>query len=136
MQRRYSAEPTADRNHPIFINHELIRGGGVISDQPTSQLPATIQQAEVALDQRAANLVPALIADLGDAAAWRYVEFFTANIRNPHTRRAYARACSRFFAWCEDRSLTPAAIRPHDVGTYIEPPCCTDQPVGVGSWAV
>ena len=64
--------------------------------------------------------MPALIADLGDAAAWRYVEFFTANIRNPHTRRAYARACSRFFAWCEDRGLTPAAIRPHDVGTYIE----------------
>jgi hypothetical protein len=40
--------------------------------------------------------VPALIA--GDAAGWRYVEFFTANIRNPHTRRAYARACARFFA--------------------------------------
>jgi hypothetical protein len=32
--------------------------------------------------------VPALIADLGDEAAWRYVEFFTANIRNPNTRRA------------------------------------------------
>jgi len=32
----------------------------------------------------------------GDAAGWRYVEFFTANIRNPHTRRAYARACARF----------------------------------------
>jgi len=64
--------------------------------------------------------MPALIADLGDEAAWRYVEFFTANIRNPHTRRAYARACARFFAWCEDRGLTPAAIRPHDVATYIE----------------
>ena len=64
--------------------------------------------------------MPALIADLGDEAAWRYVEFFTANIRNPHTRRAYARACSRFFAWCDDRGLTPAAIRPHDVATYIE----------------
>ena len=49
--------------------------------------------------------MPALIADLGDEAAWRYVEFFTANIRNPHTRRAYARACGRFFAWCEDRGL-------------------------------
>jgi hypothetical protein len=24
------------------------------------------------------------------AAGWRYVEFFTANIRNPNTRRAYA----------------------------------------------
>ena len=36
--------------------------------------------------------VPALIADLGDQANWRYVEFFTANINNDHTRRAYARA--------------------------------------------
>jgi hypothetical protein len=61
-----------------------------------------------------------LIADLGEEAAWRYVEFFTANIRNPNTRRAYSRACNRFFAWCEDRGLTPAAIWPHDVATYIE----------------
>jgi hypothetical protein len=30
-------------------------------------------------------IVPALIADAGDAAGWRYVGFFTANIRNPHT---------------------------------------------------
>src|ERR1051325_5922769 len=96
-------------------------GEGSHSDQPRSQIPATIQQAEVAVDQRARNIVPALIADLGEAAAWRYVEFFTANIRNPHTRRAYARACSRFFAWCEDRGLRPATIRPPDGGTYIEP---------------
>jgi hypothetical protein len=48
------------------------------------------------------------------------VEFFTANIRNPHTRRAYARACSRFFAWCEGRALTLTTIRPHDVATYME----------------
>jgi hypothetical protein len=40
--------------------------------------------------------VPALIAELGDQAGWRYVEFFTANINNDHTQRAYARACSRF----------------------------------------
>jgi site-specific recombinase XerD len=64
--------------------------------------------------------VPALIADLGDQAGWRYVEFFSARIRNLHTRRTYARACSRFFAWCERRRLTPGSIRPHDVGTYIE----------------
>ena len=66
--------------------------------EPTKpHLPATIQQAEVTSDLRASNVVPAIIADLGDQAGWRYVEFFTANIRNPHTRRAYARACSRFF---------------------------------------
>ena len=64
--------------------------------------------------------MPAIIADLGDQAGWRYAEFFTANIRNPHTRRAYARACSQFFGWCEQRGLTLAAIRPHDVATYIE----------------
>ena len=63
----------------------------------------TITPAEIASHPRAPNVVPALIADLGDEAAWRYVEFFTANIRNPHTRRAYARACARFFAWCQDR---------------------------------
>ena len=64
------------------------------SEEPRNQLPAIIQQAEIASNPRALNVVPALIADLGDEAAWRYVEFFTANIRNPHTRRAYARACS------------------------------------------
>jgi hypothetical protein len=42
------------------------------------------------------HLVPALIADAGDPAAWRYIEFFTANIHNPSTRRAYARACGQF----------------------------------------
>jgi site-specific recombinase XerD len=87
-----------------------------------TQLPATITQAEIIPtdDVRTTLVVPALIADLGDAAGWRYVEFFTANIRNPHTRRAYARACARFFAWCEDRGLTLAAIRPFDVAAYIE----------------
>ena len=60
------------------------------------------------------HLVPALIIHEGEPAGWRYVEFFTANIRNPHTRRAYARACSRFFGWCEARGLTLAGIRPFD----------------------
>jgi hypothetical protein len=52
------------------------------------------------------SIVPALVADAGEPAAWHYVEFFAANIRNPNTRRAYARACGQFFAWCEDRGLT------------------------------
>ena len=71
------------------------------AEEPKNQLPAIITPTEIAPNPRA-QCRPALIADLGDEAAWRYVEFFTANIRNPHTRRAYARACSRFFAWCDD----------------------------------
>ncbi|HKM73635.1 MAG TPA: VapE domain-containing protein [Stellaceae bacterium] len=30
----------------------------------------------------------------------RFLEFFAANIRNPHIRRAYARAAEEFLAWC------------------------------------
>jgi site-specific recombinase XerD len=88
-----------------------------------TQLPATITQTQAEItpsDAHTTLVVPVLIADLGDEAAWRYVEFFTANIRNPHTRRAYARACSRFFVWCEQRGLALAAIRPFDVAAYIE----------------
>ena len=40
--------------------------------------------------------------------------------KKPAHARAYARACGRFFAWCENRGLTLAAIRPFDVATYIE----------------
>ena len=42
---------------------------------------------------------PRLIAEAGEDAMKRFIEFFTANIRNPNTRRAYARACATFFAW-------------------------------------
>src|SRR6202140_1430699 len=87
-----------------------------------ARLPAVIPPGSVVTtaDSELFALVPALIADAGDAAGWRYVEFFTANIRNPNTRRAYARACSRFFAWCDDRGLTLTTIRPFDVATYME----------------
>ncbi len=68
----------------------------------------------------AARLIPSLIVAAGDQAAWRYIDFFTANIRNPNTRRAYARACSTFFAWCDERGLSLGTIRPYDVSLYIE----------------
>ena len=51
---------------------------------------------------------PALIAAAGERASYRFLEFFTANIRNPHTRRAYARAAKEFFDWLEARGVTRA----------------------------
>src|SRR5215831_13278183 len=84
------------------------------------QLPAVIEPPAVPAPT-GAYIVPVLItAAGGDQAAWRYVEFFAANINNDHTRRAYARACSRFFAWCEDRGLTLTTIRPFDVGAWVK----------------
>lgn len=86
---------------------------------PPDRLPMTLKPGALTTlpDTR---LVPALIADAGDPAAWRYIEFFTANIRNPNTRRAYARACGQFFAWSEDRGLSLTTIRPFDIAAYIE----------------
>jgi hypothetical protein len=67
----------------------------------TEQLPAILQSG-VLVASTDTYMVPALIADLGDQASWRYAEFFTADINND-TRRAYARASNRFFAWCEQQ---------------------------------
>jgi site-specific recombinase XerC len=102
-----------------FIMHD-IPGQGATLEPTTTQLPATIQQAEVTSDLRSPNVVPAIIADLGDQAGWRYVEFFTAKIRNPHTRRAYAGRAENSLPGANVAALTPTSIRPHDVGSYIE----------------
>ncbi|MER9586487.1 tyrosine-type recombinase/integrase [Mesorhizobium sp. M0276] len=51
----------------------------------------------------------------------RFLEFFTANIRNPNTRKAYARAAMDFLAWCGDRGVTALpAIQPMHVAAWIE----------------
>lgn len=65
--------------------------------------------------------IPALIAGAGDRAAWRFLEFFTVNIRNVNTRAAYGRAAGDFLRWCEERGMTDLrAIQPVHVAAYIE----------------
>jgi len=62
-----------------------------------------------------------LITAAGDQAARRFLEFFAANIRNQHTRRAYSRAVADFLTWCDGngvRSIT--AVQPLHVATWIE----------------
>jgi integrase/recombinase XerD len=65
-------------------------------------------------------LLPAIIAQAGDHAARRFIEFFTATIRNANTRRAYAKAVGGFLAWCEGHGLTLPGIEPVHVAAYIE----------------
>jgi site-specific recombinase XerD len=65
--------------------------------------------------------VPALVATAGARASMRFLEFFAANIRNPHTRRAYARAAKEFLAWCTAADVPSiAAVQPVHVATWIE----------------
>ena len=69
----------------------------------------------------AAERVPAAIAAAGDDAVRRFIEFFVATIRNPHTREAYARAVRSFFSWSERRGVTQLGqIQPVLVAAYIE----------------
>jgi site-specific recombinase XerD len=65
-------------------------------------------------------VVPALIAEAGAGAAKRFFEFFTANIRNPNTRAAYAQAVAQFLQWCEARGIALHRIEPIAVAAYIE----------------
>lgn len=68
-----------------------------------------------------ASALPALIAGADDRAQMRFIEFFTATIRNPNTRRAYARATADFLAWCEAHGIASiAAVQPVHVAAYIE----------------
>jgi len=85
-----------------------------------NDLIVTLPETAAIEGRRSGGLVPAMIAAGGEQASWRYIEFFTANIRNKNTRRAYARACARFFAWYESRNLPLIAIRPFDVAAYVE----------------
>jgi hypothetical protein len=93
---------------------------------PPDQLSAIVTPGALATPIDTSLVVPALIADLGDAANWRYVEFFTANINNDHTRRAYARACSRFFCLVrKSRALAHEHPAVRRCGLGERPPAAT-----------
>ena len=65
--------------------------------------------------------LPAAIGRAGEAAAWRFVEFFAATIRNRNTRAAYGNAITQFFAWCESHRIHRLEeIKPVVVAGYIE----------------
>ena len=65
--------------------------------------------------------LPALIAAGDERAGIRFLEFFASTIRNPHTRRAYARAVSDFLTWCEAAGVgSITAVQPLHVASWIE----------------
>jgi site-specific recombinase XerC len=66
-------------------------------------------------------VLPALAAAAGECALTRFLEFFAANIRNPHTRRAYARAADEFLAWCASAGVPSiGSVQPVHGATWIE----------------
>lgn len=81
-----------------------------------ARLPAPLQSSLGFGEDRC----PALIAGAGRDATRRFVEFFTANIRNRNTRAAYAQAVGQFCRWADPRSLTLATLTPTIIAAYVE----------------
>lgn len=64
--------------------------------------------------------VPRLVAEAGAGARFGWEEFLYGQLRNPHTRRSYRRAASRFLGWCEERGLVLHTIAPAHVGHFLD----------------
>ena len=64
--------------------------------------------------------LPAVLQDAGEDASSRVIEFFTAEIRNDNTRKAYARAVRRFFRWADQHQLNLSDIEPVHIAAYVE----------------
>jgi site-specific recombinase XerD len=73
-----------------------------------------------ALVRAGLDALPAIIRDRGERTSRRFIEFFTASIRNRNTRAAYARAVKQFLDWCEDRRLELYEIDALSVAAYVE----------------
>ena len=89
-------------------------------DQKLTVVPADKATVVVAA-LATTTVVPAIVADAGEPATKRFLEFFAVTIRNKNTRIAYLHAASRFFAWCEHHQLGALdEIEPLHVAAYIE----------------
>ena len=67
----------------------------------------------------APGLLPARLFAPTPKAARRVVEFFTAQINNDHTRKAYVNAARRFAEWCEAHGLHELAqVQPFHKRSY------------------
>ena len=64
--------------------------------------------------------VPVLFRNAGENATRRFLEFFTASIRNKNTRLAYGQAVRRFCRWCERHKLDLEQLSPPLIAAYIE----------------
>jgi site-specific recombinase XerD len=90
------------------------------SKEPIILSANDVVAAPPALIRAGIETLPAAITAAGADTSERFIEFFTANIRNRNTRMAYALAVRQFFDWCEQRGLALDTIKPRIVAAYIE----------------
>jgi hypothetical protein len=66
------------------------------------------------------DLLPAPLFAPTRKAAKRFLEFFTAQINNAHTRRAYVNAIRRFADWCASKEIHELTqVQPFHVAAFV-----------------
>ena len=69
----------------------------------------------------APELQPAALFTPTPKAAQRVLEFFTAQINNDNTRKAYVNATRRFADWCDKRGIGQLAdVKPFHVAAFVK----------------
>jgi site-specific recombinase XerD len=92
-----------------------------MNDSAEPDSPPTSGPALATMEPAPSVIVPALVAAAGERARLRYIDFFTAHIRNPNTRDAYGVAVREFYGWLELGGIVEIRnIRTHHVSIYVE----------------
>ncbi|MDE2774290.1 MAG: tyrosine-type recombinase/integrase [Gemmatimonadota bacterium] len=69
----------------------------------------------------AVGVVPAAVANAGEAGHRAWLDFFAAQIRNRNTRQAYARAAHRLFDWLAEHGIHDVVdIEPVHIAVWVE----------------
>jgi site-specific recombinase XerC len=91
-----------------------------IDNTESASRPKTSMSTAVIIAPAPELLAPQLFTPTPKAAK-RVLEFFTAQVNNDHTRKAYLNATRRFAAWCETHSLHElAAVQPFHVVAFVK----------------
>ena len=108
MAHRSSRKPASGPENP-----------GSQSKFTSAMLPVRAPR-DSALARAGLEVLPAIVTRASEDMARRFLEFFTANIRNRNTRAAYGKAVGRFLSWCDEGGLELEDIGPMVVAAYIE----------------
>ena len=110
QSRPYKHDP---RNLDLFVEPASLK------PEPVMPVPVIQRRGKLPVKFLGQPL-PEIILRSGEAGMMRFLEFFTARIRNKNTRLAYAQAVGQFLRWCDKRELTLEDLNPIVVAGYIE----------------
>src|ERR1700761_8004083 len=103
ISRSRNTRNTSDKRR--YRTRQMRRRPMTDDTTPDQDRQTALAPRRAPIAHRDALWLPAVIAPAGERASRRFVEYFAAEIRNPHTRRAYGNAVARFLAWCDARGV-------------------------------